>query len=725
MLPNDYEEKVYAGLLGKVIGVYLGRPIENWPYELVQQVFGEVDYYVHDKLGKDLIVTDDDISGTLTFLRALEDYDFPAELKPEMVGQTWLNYLIPERSVIAWAGFGNLPAPTAYRRLQQGIKPPESGSAKLNTKELSEQIGSQIFVDGWAMVSPGNPERAVEFARKASCVAFDGEAIYGAQVWAALESMAFVENDIDKLIDTAVSFIPQDSAIFRVIANIRGIHAREADWRKAREFLNEHFGYHIYGGACHIVPNHGLMMLSLLYGQDSFHRTMMIVNSAGWDTDCNAGNLGCLLGIKNGLKGLEEGPDWRGPVCDRIFISTADGGQAVNDVLNEAYHIVNMGRRLEGLPVVSPKNGARYHFEMPGAVQGFRVDETADTRGTLTLENVEGHSLEGSRSLGLRYKRLARGRKARAFVDVFIPFEVLDHLEEFPYPLDASPAVYEGQTLRARLSACDANKEPVSCQFYLTAYDPCDQPFRYDLTQVTLDPGSEQEIACKLQGLNGLPIYQIGVELSHESYETSTTGSVYLDYMTWEGEPDTTFRKPDALRNGIQQGPTANKGIMWYRAWTNALEKRISPDLFRESFRLIQNNDRGMMIIGSKKWRNYRASADVSIYLARSAGIAVRVQGLKRFYALLMDTDGKLRLIKALDGDRLLAQKAFPFTANHPYQLALEVSFRTIRAYVGGDLVFECVDEDPITLDCGGVALICEEGRSSTEGVTVSPLENC
>ena len=29
-LPLDYEERVYAGILGKIIGVYLGRPFEGW-----------------------------------------------------------------------------------------------------------------------------------------------------------------------------------------------------------------------------------------------------------------------------------------------------------------------------------------------------------------------------------------------------------------------------------------------------------------------------------------------------------------------------------------------------------------------------------------------------------------------------------------------------------------------------------------------------------------------
>ena len=29
-IPPDYEERVYAGVLGKIIGVYLGRPFEGW-----------------------------------------------------------------------------------------------------------------------------------------------------------------------------------------------------------------------------------------------------------------------------------------------------------------------------------------------------------------------------------------------------------------------------------------------------------------------------------------------------------------------------------------------------------------------------------------------------------------------------------------------------------------------------------------------------------------------
>ena len=34
-LNKTYQEKVYAGVLGKVIGVYLGRPFEQWSHQLI------------------------------------------------------------------------------------------------------------------------------------------------------------------------------------------------------------------------------------------------------------------------------------------------------------------------------------------------------------------------------------------------------------------------------------------------------------------------------------------------------------------------------------------------------------------------------------------------------------------------------------------------------------------------------------------------------------------
>ncbi len=85
-LPADYPEGVYAGVLGKLIGVYLGHPFEQWSHERIQAELGEITYYVHEKRGMPLIVTDD-ISGTFTFLRALPDYGSSLDLTPAQIGR--------------------------------------------------------------------------------------------------------------------------------------------------------------------------------------------------------------------------------------------------------------------------------------------------------------------------------------------------------------------------------------------------------------------------------------------------------------------------------------------------------------------------------------------------------------------------------------------------------------------------------------------------------------
>ena len=71
-LPVDYYERVYAGVLGKMIGVYLGRPFEGWTYDQIMASFGEIKYYVNDRHDLPLrnhllVVTDDDTSGTFIF----------------------------------------------------------------------------------------------------------------------------------------------------------------------------------------------------------------------------------------------------------------------------------------------------------------------------------------------------------------------------------------------------------------------------------------------------------------------------------------------------------------------------------------------------------------------------------------------------------------------------------------------------------------------------------
>jgi hypothetical protein len=708
-IPIDYEERVYAGVLGKIIGVYLGRPFEGWAYDRITQELGEIWYYVHEKLDVPLIVTDDDITGTFTFLRALPDYGNSRDLTPAQIGQTWLNYIVEERTILWWGGLGNSTEHTAYLRLKDGIAAPRSGSMALNSQVVAEQIGAQIFIDGWAMVAPGDPELAADLARRAASVSHDGEAIYGAQVLAAMEAQAFVETDIDHLIDAGLSFIPRDSVIYRMIGDLREWRGQEPDWRKAFGRLAADYGYDRYGGNVHMVPNHGLIILSLLYGDDDFQKTLMIVNTCGWDTDCNSGNVGCLMGIKNGLAGLESGPDWRGPVADRLYLPTADGGRAITDAVTEAYRIVNVGRALAGEASVAPKGGARFHFELPGAVQGFMPEDSVETSGTVSVENVAGHSRRGERSLAVRYRRVAPGRVARVGTPTFTPSrEVAAYFERRGYALQASPTLYPGQTVRAGVAADEDNGKSIVCRLYVRIYGADDELVRAYGPQVVLEPGAEHEFEWRIPDMGGTPIADIGVEISSDR---RADGIVYLDYLTWDGAPDVALTRPET------------GGTMWRRAWVNGVD--VFNPRYPEPFRLVHNRGTGLLIQGTREWTDYRVSADVTPHMVTSAGIGARVQGLRRYYALILCSGDKARLVKALDGDTVLAEMDFSWRLDETHDLSLEVVDTRqggvrLRAWIDGRLTFEVQDTDR-PLDGGGVALICEEGRTATQTVTVRP----
>ena len=127
-LPPDYPERAYAAVLGKLIGVYLGRPFEGWTHERIMRDLGPIETYVHDRLGCPLIVTDDDVSGTFAFIRALEDHGAKADISSREIGLTWLNSIIEKRAILWWGGNGISTEHTAFLNLKRGIEAPMSGS---------------------------------------------------------------------------------------------------------------------------------------------------------------------------------------------------------------------------------------------------------------------------------------------------------------------------------------------------------------------------------------------------------------------------------------------------------------------------------------------------------------------------------------------------------------------------------------------------------------------
>ena len=684
---SEYLERVYAGVLGKIIGVYLGRPFEGWTQEKILAELGEIDHYVHEQFGMPLVVTDDDIAGTFSFLRALEDNGYDPNLTPAQIGDAWLNYLVEQRTVLWWGGMGVSTEHTAYLRLKSGIAAPASGSREMNGKTISEQIGAQIFIDGWAMLFPGDPERAADWARRAGSVSHDGEAVYGAQMIAAMEAQAFVESDIDALIDTALQFIPADSTIARLIADVRSWHARHDDWYKTRSLIGDNYGYDKFGGACHMVPNHALIIMALLYGKGDLRRSLMIANTAGWDTDCNSGNVGCIIGIRNGLDAFAQTPDYRLPVADKMYLSTAEGGRGITDAVTETIRIANAARALAGEEIVAPKDGARFHFSLPGSVQGF----TADDPDSASVENVDAR-LE---------IRLGEVGAATVTTPTFSPEETRPFRAR-GYRLFASPTLYPGQVVTAKVAAGVGNAGDVSASLVLRAYDENDALVPHDGASVAVAPGETATLEWTVPDLGNCPVQAVGLRIAGAANDV-----LALDSLTWSGAPTVTL--------GRSQG----EGDMWRQAWVDGVD--IWEPRWGNDFHLTQNRGIGLIAQGTEGWRDYTASATARIPLATSAGIAVRIGGMQRYYALVLREGGKAQLIKCVGDVQVLAETAFDWEVDREYAFELRAEGNHLRGTIDGKLVLEATDDDrPLT--GGSAGFVTEVGTIVSGPITVTAV---
>jgi hypothetical protein len=271
------------------------------------------------------------------------------------------------------------------------------------------------------------------------------------------------------------------------------------------------------------------------------------------------------------------------------------------------------------------------------------------------------------------------------------------------YSLLASPTLYPGQTVRTALIADRKNSGLVSVGIQLQVYGEEDRPVVIQGPRQNLPPGEIIHLQWQLPELGGAPIAQVGISIS--SHEPAQ-GVIHLDYLSWDGSPSVTFRRPIAPAS------------MWKRQWVNAAD--FFEDKFGEAFRLIQNRGRGLLITGTREWKDYSVETTLTPHLVRAFGLAARVQGLERYYAVLLSAQNMVKLIKRLDGEIILAEEAFIWDFDRAYHFQIAVRDNLILVSVDGALLFEVKDSDrPIS--SGGIALVCEEGCIGTDEVSVRP----
>jgi len=678
-LDQSYAERVYAGVVGKLIGVYLGRPVEGWAYDDISSRFGLVDRYVSGELGLPLIVADDDISGTFTFARAVED-NAGAAVTAATVGDTWLNYIIEDRTILWWGGYGRSTEHTAYLNLRAGIGAPASGSIATNGQTLAEQIGAQIFSDAFALMHPGDPDAAAALTRAAASVSHDGVALDAAAFFAAMRAQAFVTADLDELIVTGRRLV-SDERLLALIDDVCDRVAEGDDWREVRDWVDERYGYSHYPGPCHALSNTAMVLAALRLAGDDFAVAVAVASSVGFDTDSNAGTVGCLNAVRLGLDAVPA--ELRGPVADRAIVVSADGGEAVTDAVREARRIVGSALSLRGL--AQPAPSARMDFAFAGSQQGFTACPHHPDLAAPELSNPAGGALHITASAG--------GPTAVSTPTFLDP---LDATSDFSTV--ASPTLYPRCTVTVALRA-DA---PADVRLF-ALYDAGHGIERRESAPETIT--ATRTLTWTIPPIGNLVPFRLGLEI-----EPAPGGAtVVVDSVDWNAAP-ARFEQTGILLTSIWD--TAPAALA---PWVSSARNWEAD--FAGTYCVSHPGAGGVVTIGTRDWVDYGVESTLTLSLHETAGLVVRARG-HRSYSAGVFADGRVRLIDQVAGDRrVLFDAAYPAPLDTPLRVRLDVAGGDLTLSVDGEVIARAASTRP--WHGGGAGFLVERGTFTADGFRV------
>lgn len=670
MIPNNYLEKVYAGFLGMNIGIRLGAPVEPtaWTSERIERFYGDITDYV--KPFKNF-AADDDVNGPVYFLRALKDHGVKEPLTAEAVADAWLNYTREGIGMFWWGGYGVSTEHTAYLNLKNGIKAPESGSADVNGLIMAEQIGGQIFIDTWGLIYPGNPQKAAAYAEAAASVSHDFNGIYGARFLAACIAKAFETSDVIEIIEAGLNQIPSECTYSEVVRAVLSFYEKNPnDYKACLKYLQDNWGYDKYTGVCHIIPNAGVCVLSMLYGQN-FNRTVEIATMCGWDTDCNAGNVGTVMGVAHGIEGL--GRHYREPINDSVVLSGISGYLNILDVPTYAKEVAILGYLLAGETAPesleqSYREGEVYFdFELPGSTHNFRTSNPTFCK----VSHSTDRAYKGSGSLQVLFDRMSRGQKSKIY---YKPFYRRADFDDERYMPVFSPTAYSGQEVSMMVNLEQFGGETVIVNPYV----------RDTFTKEELLIGGHvlkgegwREIKFEIPELDGAMIDEVGLLFEANSpAKNKDFGCLYIDEFSIKGKAKYKIDMRKQAYELASVTPFSHN----HGAWSIEGDKMEAMCL-----------EHAEAMTGNYFVKDANVLGSVTPYTGKSHLISLRVQGAQRgYYAGLYQ--GGIAILINDGGLRPLMTKAYNWKYGETYKLNFTAEGSQLKLTIDDVLELECED---------------------------------
>jgi len=316
---NTLRKKILGCWLGKAVGGTLGQPYEGCK--------GPLNLTYYNPVPTDMI-PNDDLDLQVLWAYVLDNMEKP-QIQREVLAKAWLDHVD-----FPWDEYG-----VAIRNLKAGILAPYSGSYD---NYFTDGLGAAIRSEIWACFAPGNPILAAKCAYEDACVDHAGNGIYAEQFLAALQSMAFVESDINKLIDEAVRFIPQGCSLYASITDTLQWCSTNKNWLSVREQILKKYGSDNFTDC---VMNMGFIVLSLVLSGGNFGKAICMAVNCGYDADCTGATVGAIMGL---LNPDSIGEHWLKPIGRKLIIN--DGITGIthpNDLDGFTDQIISLQSRIK------------------------------------------------------------------------------------------------------------------------------------------------------------------------------------------------------------------------------------------------------------------------------------------------------------------------------------------------------------------------------------------
>ncbi len=292
-LPADtVDDKIRGGMLAQIIGNLNGLPHE---FKYIDQP-GNVKSFTPSLPNG--AVTDDDTDIEWVYLRE--------------IARTGNNTLPPDQIASLWKRHINrrIFAANRYARdlMDLDLEPPWTGNVTLNPWS-DFNISGQFICESFGLMAPAMPQTAARLGLNYTHVAIDGEPAQATQLFTTMIATAFIETDIDRILDAGLKAVDPKSKIAEVVTSVRQLcRDNPTDWRNTRLAIKNRWQTH--GGAVRdrngYELNTACVIAAFLYGHGDFIETLRTAFNFGWDADCNAATAATIVGVMKGYRWMNE-----------------------------------------------------------------------------------------------------------------------------------------------------------------------------------------------------------------------------------------------------------------------------------------------------------------------------------------------------------------------------------------------------------------------------------